>query len=108
MWEDPEVVPLEKCRYEVAVEVPEGVRSEGEIGVQRFAPMRVAEVALDGDIALEQRCIDWLFRTWLPQSGFAPDHQPAFEAWEGLPFAHGMTRFVLRVQLPIVDVTTPL
>ncbi len=108
MWEDPEIVPVEKCRYDVGVEVPEGVRSEGEIGVQRFAPMRVAEVALDGDIALEQRCIDWLFRTWLPQSGFAPDHQPLFEAWEGPPFVHGMTRFVLRVQLPIVGATTPL
>ena len=108
MWEDPEIVPLDKCRYDVGVEVPAEVQPDGEIGVQRFGPMRVAEVALDGDIALEQRCFDWLYRTWLPQSGFAPDHQPAFEAWEGLPFVHGMERFVLRVQLPVVLAHEPL
>jgi len=31
--------------------------------------MRVAEVVVRGGIDVEQRAIDWLFRTWLPRSG---------------------------------------
>jgi DNA gyrase inhibitor GyrI len=50
---------------------------------------RVAEVVLTGDLALEARATDWLYRTWLPQSGYVPDNQPAFEAWIGRPIADG-------------------
>lgn len=102
MWEDPEIVPLERCRYDVAVEIDEDcAETGGDVGRLSFAAMRVAEVALDGGIELEQRAIDWLFGTWLPGSGLEPDAQPCFEAWEGRPFAHGFERFTLRVQLPV-------
>jgi AraC family transcriptional regulator len=63
--------------------------------------MCVAEVVVSGDIALEARAIDWLYKTWLPGSGYVPDHQPAFEAWIGRPFAHGNEHFELACQLPI-------
>lgn len=100
MWEDPELVALEDCRYDVALEVAD-VMPEGEVGRFRFPAMQVAEVELRGDIALEQRAIDWMFGTWLPESGFEPDDQPAFEAWHGRPFAHGMEHFELSMQLPV-------
>lgn len=100
MWEDPEIVALEDCRYDVAVEVPD-VQPEGEVGRLHFAPMRVAELELSGDIELELRALDWLFETWLPRSGYEPDDQPCFEAWRGRPFAHGMQHFELNVQLPV-------
>ncbi len=100
MWEDPEIVALEDCRYDVAL-VVDDVQPQGEVGRYVFAPMRVAEVAISGDIELEQRAIDWLFGTWLPRSGFVPDEQPAFEAWVGRPFAHGFEHFELALQLPV-------
>ncbi len=108
MWEDPEIVPLEKCRYDVAITLPEAIRTDGEIGCQTFPAMKVAEVEVKGDIELEQRAIDWLFGTWLPKSRWAPADQPAFEAWNGKPFEHGMTHFELRAQLPVVDALKPL
>ena len=108
MWEDPEIVPIEKCRYDVAVEVPEPLRPDGEIGTLTFPPMTLAELPLAGSIDLEQRALDWLYKTWLPRSAYAPDDQPAFEAWEGLPFAHGFTHFELRLQLPVVSAQRPL
>jgi len=100
MWEDPEIVALEDCRYDVAV-VVDDVEPDGTIGRFEFPPMRVAEVCIRGDIELEQRAIDWLYKTWLPSSGFVPDDQPAFEAWAGLPFAHGIEHFELACQLPV-------
>ena len=101
MWEDPEIVALKDCRYDVALEVSGDVQAEGEVGRFEFPAMCVAEVEVRGDIALEQRAIDWLFGTWLPQSGCEPDEQPAFEAWIGRPFAHGVEHFELHCQLPV-------
>ncbi len=100
MWEDPEIVALKDCRYDVAV-VVDDVRPEGEVGRFEFPAMRVAEVVLSGDIELGQRALDWIFGTWLPQSGFEPDDQPAFEAWTGRPFAHGFEHFEFSCQLPV-------
>jgi len=100
MWDEPEVVPLRKCRYDVAV-VADAFIPDGEIGQYTFPAMQVAEVMVRGDLALETRAIDWLYNTWLPQSGLLPDDQPAFEAWVGRPFAHGDTYFEIAVQLPV-------
>lgn len=107
-WEDPEIVPLDKCRYDVGLEVPRTTLADGDVSMSTFSPMLVAEVDMAGSVELELRAIDWLFRTWLPTSGYAPAHHPMFEAWNGRPFAHGMTHFELRVQLAIIDSNVPL
>ena len=107
-WDDPEIVALDRCRYDVGVEIPDGVVVDGEVSVTELAPMKLAEVDVAGSIDLELRAFHWLYRRWLPTSGFAPDHQPCFEAWNGEPFAHGSTHFELRIQLAVVDVRIPL
>jgi AraC family transcriptional regulator len=100
MWEEPEIVALADCRYDVAVVVPD-VEPEGEIGRFEFPPMRVAEVVIKGGLDLEVRAIDWLYKTWLPRSGYVPDDQPSFESWIGRPFAHGYEHFEIACQLPV-------
>jgi AraC family transcriptional regulator len=100
MWDEPEIVALKDCRYDVAL-VVDDVEPAGEISRFEFPPMRVAEVVLTGGIELEMRAIDWLYQTWLPRSGFVPDDQPSFEAWIGRPFAHGHEHFTIACQLPV-------
>ena len=100
MWDDPEIVAFQKCRYDVGLEVPDMV-PEGEVGRFQFPAMQVAEVEIRGQIDLEMRALDWLYGTWLPQSGFVPTEQPCFEAWIGRPFAHGTSHFELRIQMPV-------
>ena len=100
MWEDPEIVAVEDCRYDVGLEVPD-LESDGEVGRIRFSAMLVAEVEVCGPIDLEQRALDWLYGTWLPRSCYVPADQPCFEAWIGRPFAHGSEHFELFVHLPV-------
>lgn len=100
MWDEPEIVAMADCRYDVALVVDEVV-PEGDIGCFRFPAMRVAEVEIRGDIHLEVRALDWLYQTWLPRSGYMPDDHPAFEAWIGRPYAHGDAHFELACQLPV-------
>lgn len=99
-WDNPEIVALEQCQYHVAVEAGRFTPG-GEIGRFRFPKMLVAEVALRGGIDLELRALEWMYGTWLPRSGYVPDDQPGFEAWDGMPFAHGMEYFEIRAQLPV-------
>lgn len=104
MWDDPKVVALSDCRYDVAVEVPEPAPAgslPGDVGLYRFPAMRVAEVSMDGGIDVEMRLLDWIYRIWLPTSRYLPDDQPCFEAWVGRPFANGPERFELAIQLPV-------
>jgi len=101
MWDEPEIVALKDCRYDAAVVVDGAFKPEGEIGRFDFPPMRVVEVVVRGDLSLEARAIDWIYRTWLPGSGYVPDDQPAFEAWIGRPYAHGNEYFEIACQLPV-------
>ena len=107
-WDDPEIVALDQCRYDIGVEVPDTTVANGEVSITTFAPTLAAEIEIAGTVELELRALDWLYRTWLPTSGYVPAHQPGFEAFNGRPFAHGMEHFELRVQLPIVDARVPL
>ncbi|WP_431261446.1 AraC family transcriptional regulator [Roseateles chitinivorans] len=100
MWDEPEIVALADCRYDVALVVDDDV-PEDDIGSFRFPAMRIAELDMCGDIHLEVRALDWLYKTWLPHSGYVPDDHPTFEAWVGRPFAHGNDHFELTCQLPI-------
>ena len=100
MWDDPEIVAHEDCRYDVGLEVPH-VEPDGEVGRIEFPAMLVAQVEVRGTIELECRALDWLYGTWLPSSGYVPTEQPGFEAWIGRPFAHGYEHFELFAQLPV-------
>lgn len=100
MWDDPEIVALPDCRYDVGV-VVDDVKPAGEIGRIEFPPMLVAQVEIRGDIQLEQRAIDWVWGTWLPRSAYVPTDQPSFEAWIGRPFAHGYEHYELYLHLPV-------
>ncbi len=107
-WDDPELVPMEKCRYDVGLEIPAEVELGEDISEALFPPMKVAELEIKGTVELELRALHWIYESWLPNSGFAPDHQPGFEVWNGLPFGHGLTHFELRIHIAVVDAAAPL
>lgn len=106
-WDDPEIVALPDCRYDVAVEADdaalEALALDSEVGRFDFPAMQVAELEVRGGIDLVMRALDWLFRTWLPHSGLVPADQPCFEAWRGRPFAHGTEHFEIDIHLPVVQ-----
>ena len=100
MWDDPQIVAQEDCRYDVGL-VVDRCQPDGEVGCLQFPALHVAEIELRGGIDLEVRALDWIWRTWLPTSGYVPTDQPSFESWIGRPFEHGDEHFELRLQLPV-------
>ena len=53
MWDDPEIVAPERCRYDLAVEVPRPIRADG-VGNLQFPVMQVAEIEIRGVVDLEE------------------------------------------------------
>jgi AraC family transcriptional regulator len=104
MWDDPEIVALADCRYDVAVQIDPSMAigsADGAVGRFDFPAMRVAELPVRGDLHLELRALQWLFDRWLPTSGFVPAALPCFEAWVGEPLAQGTAHFELDLWLPV-------
>jgi len=99
-WENPEITALEECAYYAAVEA-DRFEPRGEIGRHSFPAMLVAEVEIRGGIDLELRALQWFYGVWLPRSRYVPADQPAFEAWIGRPFAHGLEHLELNAQVPV-------
>ena len=99
-WDDPEVVPLDACRYDVAVVVPPEVRVDEGTTETTLPATLAASVAIAGDVELELRAIDWLYRSWLPLSGYSPG-LPMMEAWDGDPAVGADGLYRLRVTLPL-------
>ena len=66
----------------------------------------VARVAPDG-FRFRNEVVGAFRQTWLPSSGYVPDHQPGFEVWNGLPFAHGSEHFELRIHIAVASAATP-
>ena len=101
--DDPEFVPLSRCRYDFALEVTDntpvpklllsGYREKG-----RWAVTRVT-----GDMEVVDRTWNMLFKSWLPQSGVELRDAPAEEIYHATPEAIGWDKFDLTLALPIKD-----
>jgi AraC family transcriptional regulator len=77
-WEDPEIVQLELCRYDVGVEVPETASIGRNVTEIRFSPMKVAEVEIAGPIELEIRALRaGSTRAGFPRAASCPITSPA-------------------------------
>lgn len=103
--DDPEVTALKRCRYDVALELPEGFRPGRELPVQRRAAGDWALHAVAGDLAAVDRAWNVLFKTWLPASGLAPRDAPAMEIYRKDPRATGWGVFDLWLCLPVEPLT---
>ncbi len=88
-WDNPELTPPERCRYDACVAVPEGVRTDEGIGVRTLPgglhacyrrPTRMAEFGA---------AMNELLGIWLPESGYECRGVP-FELYHGRPEEDGV------------------
>jgi AraC family transcriptional regulator len=102
-WDDPEITPLERCRFEWAVKLVGGLRRPLPewLEPREQSVMRVARILLRGDLNAEDAIWQYLYRVWLPESGFEPAHSPAMEIYRTLPTETGWDHLDLYCALPI-------
>jgi AraC family transcriptional regulator len=74
-----DLTPAAKQRMEVALTVPAGTATSGEIGIKTLEGGLYATARVR--VLIEDYAAQWdaLVADWLPGSGYQPDHGPAME-----------------------------
>ena len=99
--DDPDVTPLRKCRYDVCLTVPAGVRGEGPVAVREVPAGSVVSVHAAGDVHMVSRAWEYLFHWWLPRSRWQPADHPAMEVYRKTPDEIGWEVFDLDCSVPV-------
>ncbi len=96
-----DLTPEDKYRLDVAITVPAGTVSEGEIGIKPFAGglYAVARLTLTTDQYEEVRHAFLI--GWLPSSGYQPDDRPGLEIYHSDPKADPEGRHTVEFCLPV-------
>jgi AraC family transcriptional regulator len=101
--DDPELVPLSRCRYDFALEVPAGTRAPKGLHAAHRAEGRWAMLHVAGDLQAVDRAWNLLFKRWLPGSGLDLRAAPAEEIYRQTPNEIGWDRFDLSLAIPVED-----
>ncbi len=70
-------------------------------GIKTLPPNRFAALRSKGDIHKLDRAWNYLFRAWLPVSGYEPTSEPAMEVYRGHPLRIGWEVFDIDCLVPV-------
>ena len=84
-YDDPQITPPEKLRYDAALTVDRPVQPEGEFGVMELAGGEYATLLHKGPYETIGRSYQALVGGWLPQSGRELRDAPCFEVYLNSP-----------------------
>ncbi|MEK7358313.1 MAG: GyrI-like domain-containing protein, partial [Bdellovibrionota bacterium] len=99
--DDPHVTPRALYRYEVCFSSASSFRCAEDMSKTKMPAMRYAVVKVAGDIKMVATAWDYLFRGWLINSTYEPEHAPALEIFTNKEGAMDWSHFELDLCLPI-------
>ncbi|MBI9102479.1 MAG: AraC family transcriptional regulator [Spirochaetales bacterium] len=81
--DDPKVTPLEKCRYDTCIVIPEEYELESNINETRIPGGKYGIMAVEHTSEAIAEGWEIIFSQWLPESGYQLDDRPIFERYTG-------------------------
>ncbi|MBS1823961.1 MAG: AraC family transcriptional regulator [Acidobacteria bacterium] len=99
--DNPNLTPAAKQRLEVALAVPAGTASSGDIGIKVMEGGLYATARVH--VQLQDYAAQWdtLIADWLPGSGYQPDHRPAMEFYLNNPDTDPEGKYHIEMCLPV-------
>lgn len=101
-YDDPQITPAEKCRYYACVTIPMGTQPKSPIGVMEIPEGKYAVVQTKcraDEIAV---IYQYMYRSWLPKSGYQPADRPPFEFYLETPDNNPGGKYFLEICLPVI------
>ena len=83
-YDNPDITPNDKCRYDACVTIPPEVAAEGEIGVQDIPGGKYAVHKIEVSASETHKigeAVDRLYGEWLPGNGYQVDDRPSLEIY---------------------------
>jgi AraC family transcriptional regulator len=99
--DDPEITAPDRLRLSVCITVPEETEVDGEVGKMTIPAGRYALARFELTPSDYQEAWDWVYGTWLPQSGFVPDERPCFELYPPESLAHPEGKIAVDICVPV-------
>lgn len=100
-YDDPDVTPPEKLRYDACVVVGPDVKPEGEIGVQKIAGGLYAVTIHKGPYEKFSETYAKLMGEWLPRSGHRLSGTPCFEHYLNDPNTTPREELLTAIHVPL-------
>jgi len=99
--DDPHVTPKHLYRYEVCLASSLPFKCREGMSKLKMPAMRYAVIKVSGDIHKVATAWDYLYRDWLINSAYEPEHAPALEVFLDKESATDWSHFELELCLPI-------
>ncbi len=99
--DDPEITAPDRLRTSVCITVAEDTEVGGEIGKMTIPAGKYALARFELASSDYQEAWDWVYGTWLPQSGFAPDDRPCFELYSPESVTHPEGKIKVDICVPV-------
>lgn len=100
-YDDPQVTPPEKIRYDACIVIDREVEGEGEIGTQTLEGGEYAITTHKGPYTTIEKSYAQLMGQWLPQSGKQLRNAPCFEVYLNDPKATPPEDLLTELHLPL-------
>ncbi len=95
--DNPEITDETKLRVSVSISVPADTAVEGEIGKMVLPAGKYALARFELSDDEYQEAWDWVYRDWLPESGYQPDDRPCFEMYHNDPKTHPQGKSIVDI-----------
>jgi AraC family transcriptional regulator len=99
--DDPHVTPKHLYRYEVCLASTLPFKCGKGMSKLKMPAMRYAAIKVSGDIHKVATAWDYLYRDWLINSAYEPEHAPALEVFLDKESATDWSHFELELCLPV-------
>jgi len=99
--DDPDITPINKCRYYACITVPNDVTPQGEINILDIPETECAVYRIKGKEEEIKTAYNSLFKDWLPQSGYQPNEYPCYEIYYESADQNPGKKFDMDICLPV-------
>ena len=99
--DNPGVTDESKLRLSVCLTVPEDAKIDGDIGTMKISGGKYAVGHFEIDVDQYEDAWDFMFGSWLPDSGYQPADRPAFEMCFNDPDKHPQKKHIIDICIPV-------
>lgn len=93
--------PLDQCRYDFGIIIKQDYPLSKAVKIQQIPSFKAARLHCVGDNSISTKILQYLYRYWLPRSGYLPADLPFMEIYNQHPTDIGWEKFDVDVLLPI-------
>ncbi len=99
-WDNPDVTPPERCRFDTCIIIPDGTVPEGQIYVQTISggPYAVCHFEIK-PVSIQQAWEDAF--TWLCDSGYECNDRPCYELYHNNAAEHPEGKWIFDICIPL-------